>query len=57
MWFAPAGTTRFTEGATMTKAAGRDVDRRSGDAGTYKLPIVDAQGSKRGESAAQLRVN
>jgi hypothetical protein len=57
VWFAPAGTTSFAEGATMTKAAG---DKTSigvpANAGTYKLFIVNSQGSKVGESAALLRV-
>jgi hypothetical protein len=57
VWFAPAGTTRFTEGATMTKAAGNATSIAvPATAGTYKLSIVDAQGAKGGESAAQLRV-
>jgi hypothetical protein len=57
VWFAPAGTTSFVEGATMTKAAG---DAKSiavpATAGTYKLFVVDSQGSVLGESAALLRV-
>ena len=57
VWFAPAGTTTFTAGATMTKAAGNATSIAvPATAGTYKLSIVDAQGSKGGESAAQLRV-
>ena len=49
VWFAPAGTTRFTEGATMTKAAGNATSIAvPASAGTYKLSIVDAQGTKRG---------
>ena len=57
VWFAPAGTTRFTEGPTMTKAAGSATSIAvPATAGTYKLAIVDAQGNKGGESAAQLRV-
>jgi hypothetical protein len=57
VWFAPAGTTTFAEGATMTKAAG---DATSigvpTTAGSYKLSVADAQGKKLGESAALLRV-
>ena len=57
VWFAPAGTTRFMEGATMTKAAGNATAIAvPASAGTYKLSIVDSQGTKRGESAALLRV-
>jgi hypothetical protein len=57
VWFAPAGTTTFAEGTTMTRASG---DATSigvpGAAGVYRLFVVDAQGRKQGESAAQLRV-
>jgi len=57
IWFAPSGTTQFTAGSTMTTAAG---DAKSlaapKTAGTYKLFVIDAQGKKLGESAAQLRV-
>ena len=57
VWFAPAGTTTFAEGATMTKAAG---DATSivvpTTAGSYKVSVVDSQGKKLGESASLLRV-
>ena len=57
VWFAPAGTATFVEGATMTRAAG---DATSipvpATAGVYRLFVVDGQGKKVGESAAQLRV-
>ncbi|WP_437793707.1 right-handed parallel beta-helix repeat-containing protein [Sorangium sp. So ce693] len=57
VWLAPAGTGTFTEGATMTKAAGDATSIAvPASAGTYKLHVVDAQGEKLGESAAQLRV-
>jgi membrane carboxypeptidase/penicillin-binding protein PbpC len=57
VWFAPAGTTTFAEGATMTKAAGTATSIAvPTTAGTYKLFVVDAQGKKLGESAALLRV-
>ncbi len=57
VWFAPAGTTTFTEGATMTKAAGSATAIPvPTTAGTYKLFVVDAQGKKLGESTALLRV-
>jgi len=58
VWFAPAGTTTFTAGATMTKASGTATSIAvPTTAGTYKLHVVDAQGNKVGESAAVLRVN
>jgi hypothetical protein len=57
VWFAPAGTTRFVEGATMTRAAGTATSLAvPSTPGAYKLFVVDAQGAKLGESAAQLRV-
>jgi hypothetical protein len=57
VWFAPAGTTSFVAGATMTKAAGDATSIAvPTSAGTYKLSVVDSQGKKLGESAAQLRV-
>ena len=41
----------------MTKAAGNATSiALPATAGTYKLSILDAQGTKGGESAAQLRV-
>jgi hypothetical protein len=56
VWFAPAGTTTFTEGATMTKAAGNATSIAvPTTAGSYKLFVVDSQGKKMGESAALLR--
>jgi hypothetical protein len=58
VWFAPAGTTIFAAGATMTRAAGTATSISvPANAGTYKLHVVDAQGNKVGESAALLRVN
>ena len=58
VWFAAAGTTAFAAGANMTKAAGTSTTLAiPTNAGTYKLHVVDAQGSKLGESAAILRVN
>jgi hypothetical protein len=57
VWFAPAGTTNFVEGATMTKASGTATTIAvPTSAGTYKLSVVDSQGKKLGESAALLRV-
>ncbi|WP_437799445.1 hypothetical protein [Sorangium sp. So ce693] len=53
----PAGTGTFTEGATMTKAAGDATSIAvPASAGTYKLHVVDAQAKNLGGSAAQLRV-
>jgi hypothetical protein len=58
VWFAPAGTTTFVAGATMTRAAGTATSISVPTAaGTYKLHVVDAQGNKLGESAALLRIN
>jgi hypothetical protein len=57
VWFAPAGTTTFAEGATMTKAAGDATSIAvPTTAGSYKLFVVDSQGKQLGESAALLRV-
>lgn len=57
VWFAPAGTTSFAEGPTMTKAAGTATAIAVPTAaGTYKLCIVNSSGAKIGESTALLRV-
>jgi hypothetical protein len=57
VWFAPAGTTTFAEGATMTKAAGTATSIAvPTTGGSYKLFVVDSQGKKLGESTALLRV-
>ncbi len=58
VWLAPAGTSEFTEGNNMTKAAG-DATSIAVPAtpGSYKLFVLDAQGQRLGESEAQLRVN
>jgi hypothetical protein len=57
VWFAPAGTTTFAEGATMTKAAGDATSIAvPTTAGSYNLSVVDSQGKKLGESAALLKV-
>ena len=46
VWFAPAGTTSFVAGATMTKVSGAATSIAiPANAGTYKLHAVDAQGS------------
>jgi hypothetical protein len=58
VWLAPAGTTAFSAGATMTKASGTATSIAvPANAGTYKVHLLDAQGSKIGESAAALKVN
>ena len=55
VWFAPAGTKSFAEGATMTKAAGTSTTITApATKGTYKLYIVDSHGSTSAESAAKL---
>jgi hypothetical protein len=57
IWVAPAGTTTFTAGSKMTKTAGDQTSIAiPTDPGTYKIAIVDAHGTKLGESAAILRV-
>ena len=57
VWFAPSGTTSFVVGATMTQAAGTATSIAvPANTGTYKLCVVNSQGSKMGESAALLRV-
>jgi hypothetical protein len=57
VWFAPAGTTSFAAGSTMTKAAGDATSIAAPTtAGTYKLFVVDSQGKSLGESASLLRV-
>lgn len=57
VWFAPTATTIFLEGPTMTKTAGDATSIAvPTTAGTYKLFVVNSQGSKLGESAALLRV-
>ena len=58
VWFAPAGTSNFVEGANMTSAAGDATSIAvPTTAGTYKLFVVDSQGQTMGESDAQLRVS
>lgn len=58
VWFAPGGTTSFAEGSTMTKASGTATSIRvPSTAGIYKMHVVNSQGTKLGESTAQLRVS
>ena len=57
VWFAPAGTTEFVEGDTMTRASGTSTTLAVPmQAGSYKLFVLDTQGAVLGESAALLRV-
>jgi hypothetical protein len=57
VWLAPAGTTQFSAGPSMVKAAGDATSIAAPTtAGTYKLSVLDPAGTKLGESAAQLRV-
>ena len=55
VWFAPAGTKSFADGATMTKAAGTSTTITApATKGSYKLYVVDSHGSASAESAAKL---
>jgi hypothetical protein len=57
VWLAPAGTTSFVEGSTMTKAAGTATSIGvPASTGTYKIFVVNSQGNKLGESKALVRV-
>ncbi|HEY6729254.1 MAG TPA: right-handed parallel beta-helix repeat-containing protein [Polyangiaceae bacterium] len=57
VWFAPADSINFVEGAEMTRAAGDATSIAVPAApGSYKLFVLDATGQKLGESAALLRV-
>jgi hypothetical protein len=58
VWFAPSGTTSFSQGPTMTTAAGTATSIAAPSAaGTYKLCLVNSSGQKLGESGALLRVS
>ena len=56
IWLAPSGTTTFTAGPTMTRAAGTAtsiaVPTTPGD---YRLYVVDAQGNRSAESTSIVR--
>ncbi|MEV0002160.1 RICIN domain-containing protein [Micromonospora sp. NPDC050980] len=56
VWLAPYGTTTFTAGATMTRAAG-DATSIAVPAtqGEYRLYAVDAQGNRSAESTSIVR--
>lgn len=59
VWFAPAGTTTFTAGATMTKAASGTATSMlaPATAGSYKLYVLDLAGNISSESTAILTVD
>ena len=59
VWFAPTGTTTFTAGATMTKAASGIATSilAPATAGTYYLFVIDAAGNISSESTATLTVD
>lgn len=55
VWLAPAGTTSFAAGPTMSQAAGDATSITiPGSAGTYRIHIVNSKGVKLGESSAHL---
>ncbi|HEY8980516.1 MAG TPA: right-handed parallel beta-helix repeat-containing protein, partial [Streptomyces sp.] len=56
LWLAPAGTTTFAAGATMTSASGTALSIRVPQtAGDYRLYVVDAQGNASPASKALVR--
>jgi hypothetical protein len=56
VWLAPYGTTTFTAGATMTRAAGNATSIAvPGTQGEYRLYVVDAQGNRSAESTSLVR--
>ncbi|MEV1317238.1 ricin-type beta-trefoil lectin domain protein [Micromonospora arborensis] len=56
VWLAPSGTTTFTAGATMTRAAGTATSIAvPATQGEYRLYVVDAQGSRSAESTSIVR--
>ncbi|WP_127530110.1 sugar-binding protein [Paenibacillus kobensis] len=56
VWLAPAGTTSFIEGPTMTKASGTAAFIAVPQtAGTYHLYVVDAQGNPSDPSQSVVR--
>lgn len=58
VWFAPAGTTSFVQGASMTRAAGTATSIKAPEAaGTYRLFVLNQAGVKKGESTSLLRVS
>ncbi|MDD4409465.1 MAG: lamin tail domain-containing protein [Candidatus Pacebacteria bacterium] len=58
IWFAPASTTTFTAGATMTTASGTATSILApATEGSYKLFVIDAAGNVSAASTAILTVN
>ncbi len=59
VWFAPSGTTTFTAGSTMTKAASGTATTILAPAtgGSYKLFVIDAAGNVSSASSATLTVD
>ncbi|MCZ7439394.1 RICIN domain-containing protein [Micromonospora sp. WMMC241] len=56
VWLAPAGTTTFTAGPTMTRAAGDATSIAVPTTqGEYRLYVVDAQGNRSAESTSIVR--
>ncbi len=59
IWFAPAGTTSFTEGPTMTKAVSGTATTINAPmtTGNYQLYVIDSAGNSSSASTAILTVN
>ena len=56
IWLAPAGTTAFVVGPTMTRAAGTATSIAvPSSAGEYRLYVLDAQGNRSAESRSLVR--
>ncbi|WP_062429986.1 RICIN domain-containing protein [Herbidospora daliensis] len=56
VWLAPAGTTSFTAGATMTRAGGTATSIAVPTTnGEYRLFVVDAQGNRSAASVSLVR--
>jgi hypothetical protein len=56
VWLAPAGTTNFVAGPTMTRAAGNATSIAvPSTQGEYRLYVVDAQGNRSAESSSIVR--
>jgi hypothetical protein len=58
VWFAPLGTTTFTEGPTMSQAPGTATSVPAPNTlGTYRLFVIDAAGNVSDPSSAVLTVD
>ncbi|GAB3970950.1 hypothetical protein GCM10027615_28640 [Plantactinospora veratri] len=56
VWLAPSGTTSFTAGPTMTRAAGNATSIAVPTAqGEYRIHVLDAQGNRSAESSSIVR--